>query len=129
MLGRLCLSGGITKLSDSQWSIVTEAMSFYETIKDVIKHGESAYYPSVAPSWRHLRGGFALRRVSLDGKSAIVYFFAFNEAPKTLNLDMPDGSWTIADRFGDGEAVCDGHSVRFTPAAPMSCVILYMQKD
>ena len=129
MLGRLCLSGGITKLSDSQWSIVTEAMSFYEKIKGVIKHGESAYYPSVAPSWRHLRGGFALRRVSLDGKSAIAYFFAFNEAPSSLKLDMPEGDWTIADRFGEGEAVVDGATVTFTPAASMSCLILSMHNS
>ena len=97
-------------------------MSFYEKIKGVIKHGESAYYPSVAPSWRHLRGGFALRRVSLDGKKAIAYFFAFNEAPQTLKLELPEGNWTVADRFGEGEAVCDGRSVAFTSTASMSCL-------
>ena len=101
-------------------------MSFYEKIKDVIKHGESAYYPSVAPSWRHLRGGFALRRISLDGKKAIAYFFAFNDAPQSLSLELPEGNWTIADRFGDGAVVCDGATVTFTPAAPMSCMILSM---
>ena len=104
-------------------------MAFYEKIKDVIKHGESAYYPSVAPSWRHLRGGFALRRVSLDGKAAIAYFFAFNNAPQSLTLELPEGNWTVADRFGDGAAVCNGHTVTFTPAAPMSCLILSMPNN
>lgn len=129
MLGRLCLSGHIGKLSAAQWTIVQEAMAFYQRIKGVIKHGESAIFPAMGASWRRLRGGLSLRRIGKDGKEAIAYFFAFHEVPETLRVPMPEEGWRIADSFGEGDTSMEGADVVFRPAAPMSCRVVHLVRQ
>ena len=40
-LGRLCLSGDVTRLTESQWEVIDRGMEFYKKLVPIIKHGQS----------------------------------------------------------------------------------------
>ncbi|MEO8615021.1 MAG: alpha-galactosidase [Luteolibacter sp.] len=96
-LGRMCLSGGIEKLSQDALSIVREAIEFYQKATAVIKYGTSRRFGELGPSWRHPVGWQAMVRAS--EKQGLVVLHAFANAPDRVNIPL-DGPWKIAGSFG-----------------------------
>ena len=108
-LGRMCLSGGIAGLSDAQWQTTLAAQRLYRKAAPIIKDGVSRRFACLGESWRHPRGWQALRRMSADGKSALVVVHAFEGAPAEIRVPMPEGNWRIAEEFPRSESrVADG---------------------
>ncbi len=73
-LGRLCLSGDVTRLSEAQWRLIEAGMGFYREIAPVIKHGQSYRYGTRIGSIRHPEGWQAVVRVE-DGEKRHMWFF------------------------------------------------------
>jgi alpha-galactosidase len=100
-LGRMCLSGDLPELSESQWNIAKEAMQFYRRIWQIIAAGTSRIFGPPLDSHRHLRGGQAVLRVNAHGTEALLVAHGFG--PKRSfrqTVVLPDGNWCIAGRFG-----------------------------
>jgi len=61
-LGRMCLSGDMAKLSESQWKLVDEGIMFYKMVAPIIKKGSSLLIESETNSYRHPKGWQAVIR-------------------------------------------------------------------
>ncbi len=79
-LGRMCISGDVCLLSNSQWKVIDDGISFYKKIAPIIKDGKTYFYGSKIGSYRHPKGWQAIVRESLDLKEAYVVIHGFNQA-------------------------------------------------
>ena len=99
-LGRMCLSGDVTHLSDSQWEKIDEAIAFYRRIVPIIRDGFSYLYEHRGRSDRHLSGWQALVRAKTDEKAckpgqmtcafALVHHFG-GIGQEEIVIDLPAG--------------------------------------
>lgn len=87
-LGRMCLSGDVTKLDDKQWQLIDEAVAFYKLAMPTIRNGRSVIYDSPSSSWRHPKGYQALVRTQADGDAILVVIHCFEEA-KGMRVKLP----------------------------------------
>lgn len=76
-LGRMCLSGDIHDLNETQWKIVTEGIEFYEKISPVIKDGFSYRFGPTVQSYRNPTGWQVVFRVSADRSQALAVVHSF----------------------------------------------------
>lgn len=110
-LGRMCLSGDVTKLTDDQWELIDRGIAFYQKAAPIIKDGYSRLYGPKVLSWRHPKGWQCLVRTEgsvecgeKDGLLAV--FHAFNgEHEGMLKVPLPnDGDYQIETVYSDAEA-------------------------
>ena len=114
MLGRFCLSGEITKLSDGQWDEVKNAAAFYEHVKRIIKDGRSVLFRESTDNHHHLRGIQALLRNRNDEEILLVCH-TFAEPPEKLCGAVPEGRWKIKECIGEEGRLAvreDGFEIR-----------------
>lgn len=106
-LGRMCLSGDIVGLNDSQWTLIQRATGLYRRVAPIIRDGQSRRYGQWGESWRYPSGWQAVVRVAKDGSEAIVVAHAFAQAPASAEIQLPDGGvvWRIDDAFPAGSDV------------------------
>lgn len=52
-LGRMCLSGDIYNMSEHQWQLIEEGISFYKKVSDVIKDGKTTLIDAVTESYNN----------------------------------------------------------------------------
>ena len=99
-LGLLCLSGEITTLDPRQWSLVLEAIQFYQQVAPVIAHGRSRLFQYINPSWQHLQGAQAVLRLAKDEQSTLIVTHSFGAPfPAEIHIPLPGSGWQVADRF------------------------------
>jgi alpha-galactosidase len=99
-LGRMCLSGEISAITDAQWQLVQRAMAFYGRVAPIIKYGVSRRYMDTGSSWRNPRGWQAVVRTAADGRDALVVAHVFAQAPAEVRVPLPEGgAWTLAEGF------------------------------
>lgn len=110
-LGRMCLSGDVTKLTDDQWELIDRGIAFYQKAAPIIKDGYSRLYGPKVLSWRHPKGWQCLLRTEgsvecgeKDGLLAV--FHAFNgEHEGLLKVPLPnDGDYQVETVYSDAEA-------------------------
>lgn len=99
-LGRLCLSGEIDRLNGEQWSLVQDAIRFYEHVAPIIKNGKSRLYQQIGAAWRHPQGAQAVVRLSENDDQALVVIHTFAAPfPIEINIPLPDGNWQFSSAF------------------------------
>jgi alpha-galactosidase len=104
-LGRLCISGEITSLTEEQWALVEQAIRFYKQVAPAIKRGTSHLYQAIGPSWQHLRGAQAVLRLAQDAcgnksPAALLVTHSFGAPlPAEIRVPLPGKSWQITGRF------------------------------
>ena len=104
MLGRMCLSGDITSLSETQWETVTRGQKFYRAIWPVIARGQSRFFgPSVA-SYNHPTGWQGVLR--FDESNALVVLHRFGVADaRPIEIELPRAAnWRPISAFGESGA-------------------------
>lgn len=94
-LGRMCLSGDVTELTDSQWSVIDRGIAFYKKAVSVIKHGKSRRFGTRVKSERHPEGWQAVVRENADKVLCVIH--TFENAPCTVSV--PIGRCTIKDTY------------------------------
>jgi alpha-galactosidase len=89
-LGRMCLSGDMSTISEEQWKITDEAIAFYKKCAPTIKSGRNFRYGPYQESYNDLKGWQAVVRLAEDGKSlmAVVNTFAMN-GETTVEFYLP----------------------------------------
>lgn len=91
-LGRMCLSGDVTQLSEMQWKVITDGIDFYQKLVPVIKDGFTYFHVEKRPSDRHLNGYQGIVRIGRDGKQAYVVIHTFHgELPQSIEITLPKG--------------------------------------
>ncbi|MEO7934606.1 MAG: alpha-galactosidase [Chthoniobacterales bacterium] len=126
-LGRMCLSGEITELSDEQYALVLEAERLYGEAAPTIKHGTSRRFGKIGASGRYPEGWQAVRRVSADGRQILVVVHSFAQAPGTMEVPLPAGDWKIAAAFGETRAELGSNQLRLTNAADFSGSVILLK--
>jgi alpha-galactosidase len=108
-LGRMCLSGGIERLSPDAWAVAREAIDLYQKAAPVIKYGTSRKFGSISSSWRHPEGWQALVRIS--DSQALIVVHSFANAPELLSIPLVPDGWKLTESFGVPQ-----DKVAFTPS-------------
>jgi alpha-galactosidase len=131
-LGRMCISGEIFELSDSQMNLLRRAMAFYLSAASIIKHGRSTLRDSGISNRRHSQGWQTVMRVADDGRRALltVHCFAAGQ-PLSLSVPLPGGDWVLAEAFhGDAlQARVEGGSVHLRFQRPYTGGGLLLQRS
>ena len=106
----MCLSGEVEQLDESQWQTVGEAMALYQHAAPILKHGTSRSFGKLGESWRHPRGWQAVRRICNDRKSILLVVHTFADAPTTIEVPWPDGTWQLAGKLScqPSPTICAG---------------------
>jgi alpha-galactosidase len=112
LIGRVCLSGPVDKLSDAQLELIKCALALYHRMSPLLIDGVNRRFGPVQTSQRHPQGWQAVRRVSADGARALVLAHSFATAGAVEALvPLPDGRWEILDFLaaaGDQADIVDG---------------------
>lgn len=107
-LGRMCLSGDVTELSDAQWQMIDCGIAFYRKAAPVIKHGYSMRFGPEVVSYRHPTGWQCLLRLGTGDaqRQAMAVFHAFNgDHEQPMEIPMPIGcDFRIEEVYSDAEA-------------------------
>ncbi len=138
-LGRMCLSGDVTNLSQEQWKMIDDGIAFYRLIAPVIKDGYSYLYEHRGESDRHLTGWQALVRVrtregeyrgkqALEAFAVVHVFAAVNR--KELVIELPEGCprkiTSVYRATGAGARTEDGKLIIAT-SQPMEAIAVYLE--
>ena len=91
MLGRLCVSGDVTELSDEQWDILQRGIDFYKKAVPMIRDGKTKIYGSEIRSFRHPKGYQAVVRQSEEGLLVVVHTFG-DEVPEEIEIKTEVGN-------------------------------------
>lgn len=133
-LGRMCLSGDVTKLTDAQWDVIDRGIAFYKKAAPIIKDGYSRLYGPKILSYRHPKGWQCLLRTegSVEHekkKGLMAVFHSFNgEHDGALEVALPaDKEYQIEEVYSDTSAdvsVADGKLVCYIPEDMRAVAIL-----
>lgn len=88
-LGRMCISGDVTNLSQEQWGAITDGMEFYKSIAPIIKDGQSCRFGSRITSTRHPEGWQALLRTGKNGEAFVVLHSFGGKVSEQIIIDLP----------------------------------------
>lgn len=99
-LGRMCISGDVTDLSEEQWAVIEGGMAFYRKIAPIIADGQSYRYGPKIKSARHPNGWQGLVRAGKDGDAYAVIHLFDGALPEEISLKLP-GSCRVEEVFGD----------------------------
>ncbi len=109
-LGRMCLSGDVTKLADAQWEVIDRGIAFYKKAAPIIKDGFSRLYGPKVLNYRHPVGWQCLVRtegnVEQEEKNGVLaVFHSFNgEHEGALEVPLPgEGRYRIENVYSDAD--------------------------
>ncbi len=74
-LGRMCLSGDIYDLSESQWQLIEEGMAFYKQVADIIRDGCTTVICTDSKSYNQPTGSQLVVRMLGDKGLAVFHRF------------------------------------------------------
>ncbi|HCT91699.1 MAG TPA: alpha-galactosidase [Lachnospiraceae bacterium] len=103
-LGRMCISGDVTNLSEEQWRAIDDGIAFYHKIAPVIKNGVSFRFGPKIKSLRHPRGwqGVVRMRAGMDAYVTVHTFES--ELPEVIGIPLPEGCpENMAEIYAAGE--------------------------
>jgi alpha-galactosidase len=103
-LGRMCLSGDVTELSDEQWKVIDDGIAFYKKIAPIIKDGYTHRFGPKITSERHPKGWQGVVRVGEDGIAYALIHTFYGKLPEYIEIPLPeDCPANIADTYSDNE--------------------------
>lgn len=107
LLGRMCLSGDVTELTDAQWALIDCGIAFYRKAAPVIKHGCSMRFGPEVVSYRHPTGWQCLLRLGTGASEhrALAVFHTFNGAhEQPMEIPLPEEwDFRIEEIYSDAE--------------------------
>lgn len=125
MLGRICLSGQLHNVGKDYHKIVHEGINFYQTIKDVVKKGNTTLIDTDEVTLiGKPKGVVRLIRESLDSKKIVCYGFSFKD-PRTVDFNIEN--YKLTGSFGNAK-VDENNKVTFLDNCN-SCIVLVFEKE
>jgi alpha-galactosidase len=90
-IGRMCLSGDIYELDESQWEIVNDGIQFYNKIRPIIKDGFSYRFGADIKSYRHPQGWQVVFRIASDKSKALAIIHTFErQIQQEIKIQIPE---------------------------------------
>lgn len=129
-LGRMCISGDVTGLSEAQWQIIDRGMEFYRSIVPVILKGQSYRFGPKIRSVRHPKGWQALVRIGETGGAFAVIHLFDGELPDKITVELPaEKSYIVEEVFSDtAEAVrLEENRLSYVPSENRKAVALRLR--
>lgn len=103
-LGRMCLSGDVTRLEKSKWDVIDKGIEFYKKISHIIKDGYTSWFGSELGSYRHLKGWHGILRTGKDGSAYVVYHVFDGVLPDECRVELDKQSdYRIEAVYSDSE--------------------------
>lgn len=126
MLGRICISGQLLNVDKEILAILKEGVTFYESIKDVIKKGTTILIDTdEISSVLNPRGVCRLVRKSLDDNKIICYAFSFKDDRKISFNEFTNG-YKLSNLFSNVKVGKD-NEISFKKDE-VSCAVLVFEK-
>ena len=115
-LGRMCLSGDVNELDESQWKIVNGGIQFYNKISHIIKDGFTYRFGPDIKSYRHPKGWQVIFRVASDKSQALVVIHTFeSEIPQEIKIQIPENlNLRVESIFSENDMtpyICNGNLI------------------
>lgn len=129
-LGRMCLSGDVTELSDAQWKAIDDGMAFYQKIAPIIKEGYTHRYGPKITSERHPQGWQGVVRIGENGEAYALIHMFYGEKPEYIEIELPkDCPTDIADVYSDNEVEVrmEGHILKVPTSEDMKAVAVLLK--
>lgn len=128
-LGRMCISGDVTELTEEQWCLTEEGMEFYRGIAPIIQKGHSYQYGPKIRSYRHPEGWQAVIRVGDNGEAyAVIHVFG-GVIPEQIELELPAGCPENVRKIYAHEAAdlkMEGSYLTYRPGEVFSAVAVHL---
>lgn len=129
-LGRMCLSGDVTGLSDDQWDVIERGIAFYREISPIIRKGVTHRLGPKVTSDRHPKGYQVVKRVG-GGEGTLVVIHCFHgELPDQIEVDLTDCGTEIIGAYsydGRAELGVAGHTLTYRPKENMCAVAVHLR--
>lgn len=108
-LGRMGLSGDIYDLSEHQWKLVEEGITFYKKASDIIKHGTTTVLYQDAKSWNTPCGKQIVVREYQDKALVVVHRFQdWEETPFVFDVTrLIYGAEKETGTYGYSQILCE----------------------
>lgn len=130
-LGRMCLSGDVTNLSDEQWDVIERGIAFYKEIAPIIKSGISHRIGPKISSDRHPEGYQVVLRIK-DSKEALAVIHCFNGTlPDSIEVPLADGITEIAGIYSydkKADVSIEDGKVIYKPTENMCAIAVHLKK-
>jgi alpha-galactosidase len=129
-LGRMCLSGDVGELSPESWELVNRAMALYQNVAPIIKSGISRRLSPSIVSMRHPTGYQAVLRTGKQTSEAFAVVHTFENAPREIELSLPEGNWSRVDDLLAPEVTCalDGEKLKLQFPADFSAAVVHLRR-
>lgn len=125
-LGRMCLSGDVTELSDDQWDVIDRGIAFYKEIAPIIKYGYTYRVGPKITSERHPHGWQGVIRVGENGEAYVLIHMFYGDLPDTIDIALPrDCPQNIANIYSDvkdADIIIEEGILRYRPTDVMRAV-------
>jgi len=103
-LGRMCVSGDVTELSEDAWQLIEEGITFYKLIAPIIKDGYTYWFGTEISSYRNPHGWQGILRTGENGDAyAVIHTFEGEpEVECVLNL-LEKKDYEITEIYSEDE--------------------------
>ncbi len=129
-LGRMCLSGDVTELTDEQWKVIDNGMAFYKKIAPIIKEGFTHRIGPKITNERHPFGWQAVVRVGDNGEAYVLIHTFYREFPEVIEIELPAGCpVNIADiySYDDIDVTIEGNILKYRTSEEMKAISILLK--
>lgn len=126
-LGRLCLSGEISKLTKKQTKLVKEACQLFRKVVPLLQQGDNHNIRKIGASYLAPTGYQVFLRQNDDLAMAVVH--TFGKAPAKISFTIPE-KWHLDDSFMPPEVVCTrkGNKLILSKLTDFQGMVLFFSK-
>jgi alpha-galactosidase len=107
-LGRICMSGDIRNISETQWETIDAGINFYKKISDLISIGMPFRYGTNIVSYGKPQGyqvsGFSDNLKIANSKKIVLMIYQFaGVSNQIIDLPIDISNWSMIDSYGSGQ--------------------------
>jgi len=130
MLGRMCISGDVTHLDETQWKCVEDGIAFYKAAAPIIRDGISEWFGEPCLSYRHPTGWQGILRRGETGDALCVYHRFTDLSGEAMHVDLGCEEYEIAAVYtANGQVEISGKELVWTCGEDFSgCAVLLRKK-
>jgi len=89
-LGRMCLSGDVLELSESQWKVIEDGIAFYRKIVPIIRKGRTYRFGPDILSYRNPKGWQGVLRVGDNGEAFALFHSFYENQDEWMEISLLD---------------------------------------
>ena len=128
MLGRMCISGDVTNLSDTQWKFIEDGMAFYKQVAPIIRDGRTEWFGEATCSYRHPQGWQGILRHGDNGDALCVFHHFDDASTERMEVHLPDSAYGLADVYtANGSVTLEGNRLVWNCGDAMSACAVYLR--